>query len=82
MSFVRFIHDLTGTPNDAKWNSVLFGGNNKIIDSTFLNKIMFLIGIIGSLFFLSSIFFIDTLWCCIRSLWSKANASTFDGTAK
>ncbi|CAF1429974.1 unnamed protein product [Adineta ricciae] len=26
MSFVRFIQDLTGAPNDAKWNSVLFGG--------------------------------------------------------
>ncbi|CAF4220766.1 unnamed protein product, partial [Adineta steineri] len=25
MSFVQFIRDLTGAPNDAKWNSVLFG---------------------------------------------------------
>jgi hypothetical protein len=29
MSFVRFIQDLTGAPNDAKWNSVLFGGKTK-----------------------------------------------------
>jgi len=28
MSFVRFIRDLTGAPNDAKWNAVLFGGTN------------------------------------------------------
>jgi hypothetical protein len=26
MSFVQFIRDLSGAPNDAKWNSVLFGG--------------------------------------------------------
>ncbi|CAF0757629.1 unnamed protein product [Adineta steineri] len=26
MSFVKFIQDLTGAPNDPKWNSVLFGG--------------------------------------------------------
>jgi len=26
MSLVQFIRDLSGTPNDAKWNSVLFGG--------------------------------------------------------
>ncbi|CAF1171290.1 unnamed protein product [Adineta ricciae] len=26
ISFVQFIRDLTGAPNDAKWNSVLFGG--------------------------------------------------------
>ncbi|UJR23605.1 hypothetical protein I4U23_026593 [Adineta vaga] len=32
MSFVQFIQDLTGAPNDAKWNSVLFGG---IIGSLF-----------------------------------------------
>jgi len=32
MSFVRFIRDLTGAPNDAKWNAVLFGG---IIGSLF-----------------------------------------------
>ncbi|CAF1004284.1 unnamed protein product [Adineta steineri] len=32
MSFVQFIRDLTGAPNDAKWNSVLFGG---IIGSLF-----------------------------------------------
>jgi len=29
---VQFIRDLTGAPNDAKWNSVLFGG---IIGSLF-----------------------------------------------
>lgn len=32
ISFVQFIRDLTGAPNDAKWNSVLFGG---IIGSLF-----------------------------------------------
>ncbi|CAF0792523.1 unnamed protein product [Adineta ricciae] len=26
ISFVQFVRDLTGAPNDAKWNSVLFGG--------------------------------------------------------
>lgn len=26
MSFMQFIQELTGAPNDAKWNSVLFGG--------------------------------------------------------
>lgn len=32
ISFVQFIRDVTGAPNDAKWNSVLFGG---IIGSLF-----------------------------------------------
>ncbi|UJR25310.1 hypothetical protein I4U23_006661 [Adineta vaga] len=32
MSFVQFIQDITGAPNDPKWNSVLFGG---IIGSLF-----------------------------------------------
>ena len=29
MSFVQFIRDLSGAPNDAKWNSVLFGGGRR-----------------------------------------------------
>jgi MFS family permease len=49
MSFVRFIQDLTGAPNDAKWNSVLFGGMLTKID-LFVLKELFSIGIVGSLF--------------------------------
>ncbi len=50
MSFVQFIQDLTGAPNDPKWNSVLFGGNiRQLILFLFFYRIIFL-GIIGSLF--------------------------------
>ena len=54
MSLVNFIRNLTGAPNDPKWNSVLFGGlTNEGIDwRTVLPSIVFVfaIGIVGSLF--------------------------------
>jgi len=62
MSLVRFIQDLTGAPNDAKWNSVLFGGKIKKKQKwfCFIYKINILSGIIGSLFSLLQ-FFSSTL---------------------
>lgn len=36
MSLVQFIRDITGAPDDPKWNSVLFGGNGKLIFDVFI----------------------------------------------
>jgi len=63
MSFVQFIRDLSGAPNDAKWNSVLFGGMIRKFLFLLLKKN--LLGIIGSLFSLLQ-FFSSTL-CGIAS---------------
>jgi hypothetical protein len=80
MSFVQFIRDLTGAPNDAKWNSVLFGGMTKksYFSSSSLIRIYFSRHYWFN-FFTSSVFFFYTLWYYIWSLRSKTIAPNIYG---
>lgn len=77
ISFVQFIRDLTGAPNDPKWNSVLFGGRDQAKEISF-ERISFSRHC-RFIVFTSAIFLFNFMWHCIRSLRSKAHSSYLNG---